>query len=155
MTGAIVIPNNRFITWVGRELGFLPTLKGKSLSAAPLMEAYKLLRQGKIIVMMDEGEVPWDGRLQPLRSGAAWLALRTHAPLVLVLVQGGYDIWPRWASRPHLRGKLVLKIGEPFYLSEAPCDRVTEEMLQAANRRLRAKLEALSDGYMLPKGDMA
>jgi hypothetical protein len=65
---------------------------------------------------------------------------------------GGYDIWPRWSRRPHLTGKLVLKVGKPFYVSEGPCERVTGEMLQKANQRLRAELERLSDGYMLCDG---
>jgi 1-acyl-sn-glycerol-3-phosphate acyltransferase len=155
MTGAMVIPNCRAITWIGRSLGFLPAFKGRGMSAVSLLEAYKLLRQGKILLMGEEGEVPWDGRLQPLRSGAAWLALRTRAPIAVGLMVGGYDIWPRWARRPHVRGKLVLKVGKPFYLCEAPCDRVTEEMLQMADRRLTAELEILSDGYMLHHGSQA
>jgi 1-acyl-sn-glycerol-3-phosphate acyltransferase len=155
MTSAIAIGNSRFIAWVSRELGFLPTLKGKSLSAVLLLEAYKLLRQGKIIAMADEGEVPWDGRLQPFRSGTAWLALRTHAPVAVAIVKGGYDIWPRWARRPHLRGKLIFKLGKPFFLSDAPCDRVTPEMLQQANQRLRDELAAASEGYLLPKANIA
>jgi 1-acyl-sn-glycerol-3-phosphate acyltransferase len=155
MTGAMAIGNSRFIAWLGKGLGFLPTLKGKGLSAVWLLEAYKLLRQGKIIAMADEGEVPWDGRLQPLRSGAAWLALRSQAPVVVGMVKGGYDIWPRWARRPHLTGKLVIKLSKPFYLSETPCERVTEEVLQAANQRLLAELELLSEGYMLPKESRA
>jgi 1-acyl-sn-glycerol-3-phosphate acyltransferase len=151
MTGALSIPNNRGIAWIGRELGFLPTLKGKGRSATSLFAVYRLLQQGKILAIPDEGEVPWDGRLQPLRSGAAWLALRAHAPLALGMLQGGYDIWPRWARRPYLRGKLVLKIGKPFYLSDAPCERVTKEMLEEANQRLMTELKALSEGYMLAK----
>jgi hypothetical protein len=46
----------------------------------------------------------------------------------------------------------VLKVGKPFYVSEGPCERVTGEMLQKANQRLRAELERLSDGYMLCDG---
>jgi 1-acyl-sn-glycerol-3-phosphate acyltransferase len=152
MTGALAICNSRLLARVGREMGVLPTLKGQSLSAAPLLEACKLLSQGKILIMPDEGEVPWDGRLQPLRAGAAWLALRVHAPILGVVMLGGYDIWPRWAARPRLSGKLRLIIGKPFYLSDAPCDRVTRGMLEQANQRLTAELELLSDGYMLRKG---
>jgi 1-acyl-sn-glycerol-3-phosphate acyltransferase len=153
MTGAIAISNNRWISWVARELGILPTLKGKGLSAISLMDVYRLLQQGKILVLPDEGEVPWDGRLQPLRGGAAWLALRTRAPIVTVLVYGGYAIWPRWAPRPHLTGKLVIKIGEPFYLCDTPADRVTHQMLHKANQCLTVQLKALSVGYLLTQGN--
>jgi 1-acyl-sn-glycerol-3-phosphate acyltransferase len=155
LTGAMVMCNNRCIAWLGRELGILPTLKGKGLSATPLLEAYKLLQQGQIIIMADEGELPWDGRLQPLRGGAAWLALRTRAPVIVAVMEGGYDIWPRWARRPALTGKLRFKVGKPFYLSDAPCLRVGGGLIQNANSTLLAELEALSDGYMLGKGGNA
>jgi 1-acyl-sn-glycerol-3-phosphate acyltransferase len=143
------IVNNRVFVWLSRELGMLPA---RSLSARALRGFYKLLGEGKVIFMMADGEVPWDGRPQPLRPGAAWLALRAHVPVVATLLQGAYDIWPRWASRPHLTGKLVLMIGEPFYVCGAPCSRVTEPMLQEANLRLTRELERLADGYMLRHG---
>jgi 1-acyl-sn-glycerol-3-phosphate acyltransferase len=75
MTGAMATSNRRIGAWVGRELGFLPTLKGKGRSGISLRRAYRLLKQGKIVGMADEGEGAWDGRWQPLHSGAAWLAL--------------------------------------------------------------------------------
>jgi 1-acyl-sn-glycerol-3-phosphate acyltransferase len=149
LAGGPAIVNMRFFSRLARQLGMLPAFKGKSLSAFPLMEGYRLLRQGEIFLLTSAKEIPWDGHLQPLLPGAAWLALRVHTPIIMVAVQGDYDIWPRWASRPHLTGKLVLKIGKPFYLCDDPCNRVTEAMLQEANQRLLAELERLSDGYML------
>jgi 1-acyl-sn-glycerol-3-phosphate acyltransferase len=143
--------NGRSFGILSRLLGALPAFKEKGLAAASLLEACKLLSRGEII-LLGADELPWDGRSQPLRPGAAWLALRTHAPVVVFLLKGSYDIWPRWASRPHLTGKLVLKIGKPFHLCAAPCSRVTETMLQEANRRLLAELERLADGYMLRSG---
>jgi 1-acyl-sn-glycerol-3-phosphate acyltransferase len=155
MTGALTLCNNRCIANLGRELGLLPTLKGKSFSVGPLLQAYQYLKEGKIIIMADEGEVPWDGRLQVLRSGAAWLAMRARVPVIPMVIHGGYDIWPRWARRPRLTGKLVVKIGDPFYLNDAPAMRVTDEMLQGANHRLLAEIEILSHGYMLRQGRLA
>jgi 1-acyl-sn-glycerol-3-phosphate acyltransferase len=136
------LANSRLFAWLSQELGMFPA---RSLSADALRKVFKLLGKGRIIVMMADGEVPWDGCPQPLRPGAAWLALRSHAPVVASILQGAYDIWPRWAAWPHLTGKLILKIGQPFYLSDVPCKRVTSEMLAEANRRLLAELEALSE----------
>jgi 1-acyl-sn-glycerol-3-phosphate acyltransferase len=135
------LANSRILAWLSRELGMLPA---RSLSVETLMKVYQLLREGKIIMIMADGEVPWDGRPLPLRPGASWLALRSHAPVVVSALHGAYDIWPRWASRPRLSGKLVLRIGRPFYLADGPCQRVTAEMIAEANRRLIAELEALS-----------
>jgi 1-acyl-sn-glycerol-3-phosphate acyltransferase len=136
------LANSRIFARLSQELGMLPA---RSLAAGTLMEIYKLLQQGKVILMMADGEVPWDGRPQPLRPGAAWLALHSQVPVVAMLLQGAYDIWPRWASRPHLTGRLVLRIGKPFHLVDGPRQRVTSEMLAEANRRLLAELDALSD----------
>jgi 1-acyl-sn-glycerol-3-phosphate acyltransferase len=152
MTGAMTLCNSRLIARLGGELGILPTLKGKGLSATSLLEAYKLLQQGKIIIIPDEGEVPWDGRLQPLKGGAAWLALRTRSPVIVAVMEGGYDIWPRWARRPALTGKLRFKVGKPFYLSDAPCQRVSGQQLRNANGALLAEIAALADGYLPAKG---
>lgn len=140
-----VMVNNRLFRWLSRELGMMPGFKERGLSASSLLYVYKLLQQGKIIVMAADGEVPWDGRPQPLRSGAAWLALRTGTPLVAVRLHGGYDVWPRWASRPHLTGKLTIKIGKEFCLADEPCERITQTMIERANERLMAELEALSN----------
>jgi 1-acyl-sn-glycerol-3-phosphate acyltransferase len=139
-----VMANNRLFLWLSRELGMTPSFKERGVSASGLLYVCKLLQQGKIIVMAADGEVPWDGRPQRLRPGAAWLALRTGTPLVAVRLLGGYDVWPRWASRPHLTGKLTIKIGQQFSLGDAPCKRITEAMIQRANERLMAELEALS-----------
>jgi 1-acyl-sn-glycerol-3-phosphate acyltransferase len=152
LTGAIALSNSRWIAWVGRELGILPTLKGRGLSAISLLDAQRLLQQGTILIIPDEGEVPWDGRLQPLRGGAAWLALRTRAPIIAVLVHGGYDIWPRWARWPSPTGKLRISISKPFYLCDAPAVRATRDMVHQANQRLALQLKELSAEYMLPQG---
>lgn len=146
------IVRGRLFTRLSRELDMLPAFKERGLSASSLLEAYTRLQGRKIVAIGADGEVPWDGRIQPLRPGTSWLALRTRAPLVAVTLQGAYDIWPRWASRPHLTGKLVLKIGQPFYLCDAPYNRVTKSMLHQANQRLVAELERLADRSTLHSG---
>jgi 1-acyl-sn-glycerol-3-phosphate acyltransferase len=155
LSGVPAITNNRLLTWLCRELDVLPKFRAEGLSATSLLQAYNLLRQGKILGLGGiDGEWSWDGRLQPLRPGPAWLALRTGAPIILVLSQGGYDIWPRWAERPHLTGKLILRISRPLYLGEAPVERVTQDMLREANRRILAEIQTILEGNS-PGGEKA
>lgn len=149
VTPVALLINSRRVAWLVRAFGGVPAFKAKGLSGPPLLEVYNLLRRGNVVVVAPEGEIAWDGRLQPLKPGAAWLALRTGAPLVAGVLVGGYDIWPRWARWPRLTGKLAVRIGEPFSVCEAPLDRVTESALRAANRRIAAELERLSAGYMV------
>jgi 1-acyl-sn-glycerol-3-phosphate acyltransferase len=153
LSGVPAITNNRLLAWLCRELGLLPKYRAAGLSAASLIQAYNVLRQGNIVGMGGiDGEWSWDGRLQPLRPGPAWLALRTGAPIILAVMQGGYDIWPRWARRPHLAGKLIIRISRPLYLGGAPVERVTEEMLREANLRILAEIQAVREGYV-PDGE--
>ncbi|MBI3824885.1 MAG: 1-acyl-sn-glycerol-3-phosphate acyltransferase [Candidatus Rokubacteria bacterium] len=149
ITSAMAVSNSRLLASAAESMGILANLKGAGLSAMPLLTAYKMLKQGKILLLADEGEVPWDGRLQPLRAGAAWLALRTHAPVVAGMVHGGYDAWPRWARGPRRGAKLTMRFSEPFHLADRAWDRVTPAMIEAGNRRLVEELATLSRGYML------
>jgi len=148
ITSAMAVFDSPLVTALGRELGILAAVKGTGMSAGALRAAHRLLSQGAVVLIADEGEVPWDGRLQPLRAGAAWLGLRSGAPVVAAMIHGGYDVWPRWARWPRLRGKLAGRVGRPFRLADSPCPRVTRDMVAAANRRLVAELLALSAGYM-------
>lgn len=149
LSGVPAITNNRLLVWLCRELDILPKFRAEGLSAASLIQAYNMLKQGKILGLGGiDGEWSWDGRLQPLRPGPAWLALRTGAPIILAVMQGGYDIWPRWARRPHLTGKLIIRISRPLYLGEAPVERVTEEMLGEANLRILAEMQTVLNAYM-------
>ena len=145
LTAALTRGNARLRSRLGRVVGALPLFKEKGMTAPSLMELYKTLQQGKIVSLMSN-EMSWDGRTPMPMPGAAWLALRTGAPVIAVGGWGGYDIWPRWARYPHLTGKLVMRIGKPFYLCEKPPYRVTAQMLHDASLRIKAELEVVSSG---------
>jgi 1-acyl-sn-glycerol-3-phosphate acyltransferase len=148
-SGVPAITNSRLLAWLCRVLDILPKFRAEGISAVSLMHAFNMLKQGKILGLGGiDGEWSWDGRLQPPRPGPAWLALRSGAPIVLTTLQGGYDIWPRWAHRPHLTGKLIIRIRRPLYLGDAPMDRVTQQMVHEANRRIMAEMRAMLHGDM-------
>jgi 1-acyl-sn-glycerol-3-phosphate acyltransferase len=146
LTAALTLGNSRLRTRLGRAVGALPLFKEKGMTAVPLMELCKTLQRGKIVGLMAH-EISWDGRNLLPMPGAAWLGLRTGAPVIAVGGEGGYDIWPRWARRPHLTGKLVLRIGKPFHLCDAPVQRVTAQRLHEASLRIKAEMEAVCRGY--------
>jgi hypothetical protein len=115
--------------------------------ALSLVEGYKVLRKGGLVSMNPEGDMPWDGRPLPIASGAAWLGLHTAAPILsMVSSASAYDIWPRWRTLPSLRGKVVLRFGEPFKLCEVAQDHITEQDLERANARIRAAFDELRYG---------
>lgn len=112
-----------------------------------LLDGYRVLSNGGYVVINPQGDMPWDGRPLPIQSGAAWLGLHTAAPLVpIICTSGAYDVWPRWQLRPSLSGKFVMRVGQPFKLSEAPLEKITDEDLSAANARILAEFNRLQYG---------
>jgi len=122
-----------------------PTAAGRLTLS--LLDGYRKLKQGGMVIMNPEGDMPWDGRPLPYGTAAAWLSLHTGAPVLpMICASGSYDIWPRWQVRPSLRGKLMLNIGKPFALSETPLDQIDDEVLQDGAARLHAELNRLYYG---------
>lgn len=128
-------------------IGAIPVFTDQHRSTWSLWWALKVLEQGACIGMAPEGGIRWDGRLQPLKPGAAWLALRSRAPAVVCVLRGGYTIWPRWARFPRLTGRMQIRIAKPFSLAGPSDTRVDAKMIEAANRRIADELRrAEGDG---------
>lgn len=126
----------------GRYAALTPVSAGRL--ALGLLEAYRVLEKKGIVVLNPEGDMPWDGR--PLRLGhaLAWLGLHSAAPMVpAIITMGAYDIWPRWQPRLNLSGRVRLRIGKPFRLSDVPRERVSEDDMLKAERILRACIDEL------------
>lgn len=141
-------PLAAFLAQVGAadaETRLLRAYKARGLSGGELVRAYRILRADGAIAIAAEGELTWDGRLQhPLAPGAAWLALRTAAPVIPVVSVGGYDLQPRWQmERLCLPGRLTIRVGPPLHLAQTPLGRPTDESLAAANQRLWEAMAAL------------
>ncbi len=127
------------------EARLLRAYRAKGLSAGELLAAYRILCAGGAVSIAAEGEMTWDGRLQyPLMPGAAWLALRTAAPVVPVVSVGAYDVQPRWQmDRLRLPTRGTTRVGRPLYLSDAPQPRPSPAAVADANQRLWEVMAAL------------
>lgn len=111
-------------------------------SASQNLVMLKELAAGGSVMLAVEGEVSWDGRPNPSRPGAPWMALRSGAPFVPVAVTGSYDVWPRWESSPKLTGKIIVRVGKPFKLSEKVPEWINDQMVEDAGARI---MEALKE----------
>ncbi len=127
------------------EARLLRAYRAKGLSAGELLTAYRVLCAGGAVSIAAEGEMTWDGRLQyPLMPGAAWLALRTAAPVVPVVSVGAYDVQPRWQmDRLRLPTRGTTRIGPPIYMSAEPQQWPSPAAVAAANQRLWEAMAAL------------
>jgi 1-acyl-sn-glycerol-3-phosphate acyltransferase len=103
----------------------------------------KALDAGEAVFLAVEGEVAWDGRPNPARPGAPWMALRSGAPFVPIGITGSYDVWPRWEVNPHLTGKVIVRVGQPFRLTETTLDWIDDRMLEEAGQRIMTEISKL------------
>lgn len=119
--------------------------RGQGGAVGATRKILRALNNGETVMMMASGEVSWHGRLNQARPAAPWTALRTGVPVLPVAIMGTYDIWPRWQANPKRTGKITIRIGEPFTLSDGPQRRVSEEKILEAGTRITNEIQALID----------
>ena len=71
------------------------------------------LRSGSALLLFPEGTRSRDGRIGPLKGGIRLLASRAAVPVVPVLVDGAYDVWPKGRPLPRLGGHVWIRFGKP------------------------------------------
>lgn len=76
-----------------------------------LRYAGRLADRGYSTLLFPEGERTGDGCLLPFRPGVGVMAERLQLPVVPLMIQGLFEIWPRTQGRP-VRGKAHLWIGD-------------------------------------------
>jgi 1-acyl-sn-glycerol-3-phosphate acyltransferase len=120
-----------------------PRALGKGLKAT--REIIKRLSNDEAVLMMLSGEVSWHGELNPARTAEPWIALRSGAPILPCSIYGTYDIWPRWEVKPNLTGKITVRIGQPFTLTDGPQKKISHEMLEVAGEQITNRIQQLLD----------
>jgi 1-acyl-sn-glycerol-3-phosphate acyltransferase len=123
------------------ELGGFPVrreiadLKAIDISLAVLAE-------GLALGIYPEGTRSFTGEMLPFLPGAAWLALRTGAPIVPVGIAGTgkrtRGDQPRGFRRP-----VVVRFGEPIAVEAEPSAEARRARLEALTARLRDRIAAL------------
>jgi 1-acyl-sn-glycerol-3-phosphate acyltransferase len=98
------------------------------------------LTEGRMISLAPEGRQSVTGALEEGEKGAAFLALKSGAPIVPVALTGLenqniYGHLKRWRRAP-----VSLSVGKPFFLEENP-DR--QKMIQDGTRRIMETLASL------------
>lgn len=104
----------------------------------------KLLQEGDKVLIFPESIRTWDGKLQPIKSGAGMIAMRTGAPIVPVLIEGAFKVWPRMNQFPKPWGKIRVTFGKAIDPKEfAGEDKKVAQ--QAISVRLKEELSALRE----------
>ena len=126
-----------FIPFVGLALylmGFLLIDRGRGDRAKRILAraAERMERDRITVFIAPEGTRTRDGQLQAFKRGAFHLALSTGAPIVPVVVRGGFRLYPRhyWTARP---GTIEVRVLPPI-----PTDDLTLETMPAFIEEVRA-----------------
>jgi 1-acyl-sn-glycerol-3-phosphate acyltransferase len=129
------------IGWLATQSAVYFVRRGERDRAAQRF-SLEALADGRPIALFPEGTRSRDGHLKEGRAGAAFLAMRSGAPLLPVAISGTHRIFPgrsRW-PRPT---RVVVRIGEPFSLPHQPSGRLEREVLAKGTERIMSTIEAL------------
>ena len=109
--GGFRMPNAPAWTrWIPGLWGYYPVYRGTA-SRDALRAAEAVLAQGGVLGIFPEAG-NWATVLRPARPGAAFLAVRTGAPILPMGFHGLPDVFPRLRERR--RARVTLRIGRPF-----------------------------------------
>ncbi|WP_375385004.1 lysophospholipid acyltransferase family protein [uncultured Microbacterium sp.] len=108
--------------WASREfftaIGAVPVQRGAGQAALDALDQQRmLLEAGNAVALYPEGTRSLDGRLYKGRTGVAFLALQTGAPVVPVGLIGTDEAMPVGARMPSLNARITVRFGEPLHLS--------------------------------------
>jgi 1-acyl-sn-glycerol-3-phosphate acyltransferase len=121
----------------------IPVPRGGYRAAQESLEAaLRVLEAGGAFGIHPEGSRSRDGRLYRGRTGVAWLAIASGAPVVPVALRGTERIQPVGARAPR-PGKVVVRFGEPMRFAQ-PADGRPGPARRAATDTIMAAIAELS-----------
>jgi len=127
--------------WWLHHVGVHPVARNRG-DARAVLSALRLLRQEKALLVFPEGTRTFDGELQPLEVGVAWLSIKSGVPVVPLYLSGTFRAFPRkaWFPRPV---RLKMGFGPPINPEKIAPESDLRERATAFNERLRGELVRL------------
>jgi len=140
--------------WVTRTfitgIDAIPVPRGGYRAAQESLEAaLRVLEDGGAFGIHPEGSRSRDGRLYRGRTGVAWLAIASGAPVVPVALLGTDRIQPVGARFPK-PGKVTVRFGEPMGFGQ-PGDGRQGPARRAATDEIMAAIAKLSGQQVAPE----
>lgn len=142
--GKIELRDEWFEGSILRAYGIIWVHRGRPDRKA-LRAALDGLAEGRIVCLAPEGRQSVTGGLEEGNEGAAFLALKSGAPIVPVAMTGTENENISGNLKRFRRPRLTLRVGKPFFL-QAHSDR--QEMLRAGTQQIMESLaELLPESY--------
>lgn len=158
LIGSFVTPAlGRRIYWLGKQEALDWPIVGKMMELNAVIgiqrgaadvdafrAAKRVLDEGHVLIVFPEGTRSPTGALQEAKEGTTILALRTGARVVPIGVAGTTRVWPRGQRLPHpTRGRVVLRVGEPFTIGAAGSGAERRAAQVAATTGIMSRIAAL------------
>ncbi|HEU0041896.1 MAG TPA: lysophospholipid acyltransferase family protein [Jiangellaceae bacterium] len=135
--------------WLLRAVGQIPLDRGDP-GRGLIKAGLGVLTDGQVLVVFPEG-TRGTGDFSDLRTGLAWFALRSGAPVVPVVFRGTSPRGRTLKGLPGLRSRLDVAFGEPIIVSSEGGR--SRSALEAATVQLRAALVAHRETVLAPTPD--
>ncbi|MFL6121992.1 lysophospholipid acyltransferase family protein [Actinophytocola sp.] len=125
-----------FMRWFFTAVGSVPVARGQHRAAtAALDTALEVLAAGRVFGIYPEGTRSLDGRLYRGRTGVAWLALTSGAPVVPVALDGTDRLQPVGKRIPR-PARVTVRFGRPLRFTGDPASArtrraVTDDVMRA------------------------
>jgi 1-acyl-sn-glycerol-3-phosphate acyltransferase len=127
--------------WFFTGVGAVPVQRGAGQAAQDALDAgLEILGRGDAFAIYPEGTRSLDGRIYKGRTGVAYLALTSGAPIVPVALTGTERLQPVGSTRIR-RADVTVEFGEPIDAStfgEASSGRARRELTDEVMRRIQA-----------------
>jgi 1-acyl-sn-glycerol-3-phosphate acyltransferase len=144
-------PLGRVTSWYMSRSGQVPVERDNRRSAVAALEpCLRALDDGAAFCVYPEGTRSPDGRLYRGRTGVAWLALRSGAPVVPVSMSGTERVLPpgRVVPRP---AKVRVTFGEPVRLGAYGSDPDSARDRRAVTDAIMAAIGEISGQEYVPR----
>jgi 1-acyl-sn-glycerol-3-phosphate acyltransferase len=130
--------------WLFSTLGGFPVARDGTDRKA-VRDSVAMLAAGEVLCVFPEGTRQNGEKIQPLQPGAAYLALRSGAPIVPIGIAGSEEILRdhRWPI-PHF-GRVVIVVGEPIVPEARTSGVVARDRVDALSATLHDTLQTLFD----------
>jgi 1-acyl-sn-glycerol-3-phosphate acyltransferase len=136
------------------QLGGFPVARDGNDRAA-VRASLSMLGGGELLAVYPEGTRQHGGRIQPLQPGAAYLALRSGAPIVPVGIAGSEEILRGRGRRLPSLQRAAIVVGEPLVPPAREGRAVPRASVDALTDRLHGALQDVLDAAYRLRGTPA
>lgn len=128
------------LMWAPWLYGFIPTNR-QNIAPTTIKKSLAAIKKGEIVGIFPEGGAK-EQYIRPAKNGAAYLAMRTGAPILPMSLIGMDNIWTNWFKG--IKPKLRINIGKPFLPMILPKDRKDRnEAIKITGEEIMCRIAAL------------